>query len=40
MSTDKIQPPDELLDKVSFIANTKESLPFKLRGLLNIQGVY
>lgn len=40
MSGHKIQPPDELIDKVRFIADTKEGLPFKYRGLLNIQGVY
>jgi len=40
MSKDKIQPPEELIEKVRFIADTKEGLPFNYRGSLNVQGVY
>lgn len=40
MSRDKIQPSEELIGKVRFIADTKENLPFSYRGLLNVEGVY
>jgi tetratricopeptide (TPR) repeat protein len=40
MHRDKIQPSEELIKKVRFIADTKENLPFSSRGLLNINGVY
>lgn len=40
MSAYKVQPIDELIDMVRFIADVKNMLPFSYRGLLNIQGVY
>ena len=40
MSRDKIQPAEELVERIRFIADTKKNLPFSYRGLLNINGVY
>ena len=40
MKRDDVQPSDDLIGLVRFIADTKDSLPFRYRGLLNVQGVY
>ena len=40
MDRDKIHPPEELLEKVRFIAKVKNTLPFDQRGNINTHGVY